>query len=157
MVEIKQTPGAKPKPDYSDTPQKPITLKKDIGGLVGPAGEKEKPVETKAAPQPAASQKKKVTVKKKSVATGQWTIRGVSTTAKEAAIQAAREEGLKLNEWLERAIHQAVSAAPEQQESDKPVQDALDDIRIRLERIELQSGFLYRIWEHLKALMTKPA
>ncbi len=158
MVEIKQPSGPKPKQDYSELTQKPITLKKGIGGLVRPGERKRQPADAESTASVVSVQKKKTLSRKPhTTTTVQWTLRGVSATAKEVAVNAAREEGLKLNEWLERAIYQAVSASPEHREPDQPLQDALDDIRVRLERIELQSGFFYRIWERLKELAAKPA
>ncbi len=153
MVDSKQTPGSKPIADYSELPQKPITLKKDIGGLVRPAGEEVPTAEHESSTPAVARQKKTASTRKKSSANGQWTLRGISSTAREAATQAARQEGLKLSEWMERAIYQSIATSPSQQEPTQPVIEALEDIRSRLERIELQSGFFYRIWQRIKQSM----
>ena len=150
MAETKQTDGPKPKQDYSELPQKPIALKKGIGGLVEPGGRKSQLSDTDLSATPVPKQKKKIAVKRRGAETEQWTLRGVSKTAREAATNVAREEGLKLNEWLERAIYQAISASPSHSEPEKPIMDALEDIRDRLERIEQQRGLLARIWEYLK-------
>ena len=149
MAESKQPSETKPKTDYSELPQKPITLKKGIGGLAGPVGNKTQTHTNDALTTAVVKQKKRAAVKKSSQ-TAQWTLRNFSKTAKDAAMEAANKEGVKLNEWLERAIYQALSASSGQKESDTPVREALEDIRVRLERIELQSGFLYRIWQSMK-------
>ncbi len=149
MGETKQTAGGKSKQDYSELPQKPITLKEGIGGLAGPVGKNSSDAEFLSPPVP--KQKKNISVKKKRAAASQWTLRGVSITAREAATMAARDEGLKLNEWLERAIYQAVSASSKQGDADKQVLDTLADIRNRLERIEQRHGFLNRFWLYIKS------
>jgi len=158
MVDTRRPSGPKPKQDYSELVQKPITLKKDIGGLVRPGEKRLQPSEVEPAPPPVPVKKKQASAKKRNASTSvQWTLRGVSASAKEVAVNAASEDGVTLHEWLERAIYQAASASPGPAEPDRMLLDALEDIRQRLERVEQQSGFFYRIWEHLKVLMTKPA
>lgn len=147
MGETRGPNGPKSQADYSDLPQKPIKLKEGIGGLVGPGAKKPEPVSEENVTTKAV---KAGPPKHQPSETTQWTIRGISKLAREAATSAAKQEGIKLNEWLERAIHLYLSshAMPEQQ--DTQVREALDDIRQRLERIERQSGFLYRIWQRMK-------
>ena len=158
MVENKQPSGPKSKQDYAEHQQKPITLKKNIGGLVRPGKRKVRPAAAAATSSPTPPQRKKVTVKKKAAATAeQLALQGISKAAREAAVNAAREEGLTLNEWLERAIVQAVSTTPVDREPAQAVQDALAEIRSSLVRIEHQCGFLYRIWQRVKLLFLKPA
>ena len=164
MTDSKQTPDLKSKPDYSDLPQKPITLKKGIGGLARPLGrqrgreEKQIPI-----PTPIPTPEKQPAVKKSTATTGgQWTLRGVSPEAREIAMKTAREEGVKLHEWIEQAIYHAASPAPENQistqenQNDRVIMEAFQEIRERLERIEEQSGFVYRFWQRLKELMDLP-
>jgi hypothetical protein len=150
MVDIDRTTGPKPKPDYSELPQKPITLKKDIGGLAGPVGKRPESEES-TSDQPSAAATKQTTLKKRGAPAGQWTLRGVSEAARETAAQAAKQEGIKLHEWLERAILQAAAPPSETGEPDNHLMETLEDIRNRLERIERENGLLYRFWQRFKA------
>jgi hypothetical protein len=165
MVDFKQNSGSKPKPNYADLPQRPITLKKSIGGLARPKARSAAIVQNKAAPPSPAPSKKPVS-QKKSVSGGQWTLRGVSPDARELAVKLARDEGVKLHEWIEQAIYRAASPAPEPISEPEPVVEistddaatleALQDIRERLVRIEEQSGLFYRFWQRVKEAMTPP-
>jgi len=150
MADTRDGFGPKPQQDYSDLPQKPITLKNGIGGLAGPVSAKVDSTEHHQTASPKATPPKTPSVAKSHRATGQWTIRGISKTAREAATQAARDEGLKVSEWLERAIHQSLTPPAKSFEGEASVMQALDEIRSRLERIEQQNGFLYRIWQRIK-------
>ena len=151
MADTEQRADTKAKPDYSELPQKPITLKKDIGGLAGPGRKRQQAEGVASAAPPANTVKKKASVKKRREVSTQWTLRGVSKSARELATNTAREEGLKLHEWIEGAIYQAATASPTDRETDQEVLDALQDIRRQLERIEQQSGLLYRMWQRVKA------
>lgn len=151
MADTDQTTGSKPKTDYSELPQKPISLKKDIGGLAGPVGKQHESDKPDSARLSAPGAKNKPAVKKKLPAASQWTLRGISKAARETAAQAAKQEGVKLHQWLERAIYQAAEASPQTSENDQQLMERLEDIRDRLERIERQNGLAYRFWQRFKA------
>ncbi|MEN8166139.1 MAG: hypothetical protein ABFR65_01520 [Pseudomonadota bacterium] len=99
----------------------------------------------------AVKPKKRVPAKRKRAAGDQWILRGVSISARDAATKAARAEGVKLGEWLDRIILRTTIAPAESGETQQQVLEALQDIQNRLERIEYHRGFLSRLWEKLKS------
>jgi len=137
--------------DYSELPQKPITLKKGIGGLAGPARKIVRSPLSGSLPSKPARPKKKPVVRKKTSVGGQWTLSGISKSARDTATIAAREEGVKVGEWLERLIRQETVTKPSAEGVDQQfLLDALDDIRQRLNRIEQQRGLVARLLERIK-------
>jgi hypothetical protein len=154
------TPPVKPKRDYSSLPQRPIKLKK---GVDLPDALKQEPAKPKAKPAPKRKAKKAEripTPKKKrkqnnqpkeSPAATEWTINDLSDEAKRIAIEAATQEGLSTNEWLERLIRQSTEEPP--QKADKPAASeeklsaALQSIDQRLVHLEKQKGFWARFWD----------
>ncbi len=141
----------RPKQDYSELPQKPITLKEGIGGLAAPAKTHEESAEKPLAAL-AAKPKKRLPAKRKRATRDQWILRGVSISARDAATKAARAEGVKLAEWLDQIILRTTTAPAQSGETQQQVLEALRDIQNRLERIEYQRGFLSRLWEQLKSI-----
>jgi hypothetical protein len=155
--------GSKPKRptrDYSDVPQRPIKLKNDIGGLVlprpkasAPAAKKSK---VKAKPRTARTRTKKAAEAKVKPA-----LQGISDVALEAAANAAREEGMPLDRWVEQAILHALVESETQEPPEPPepiviespdmklLNQRLQEITRHLERIEKQKGFWTQLWERL--------
>jgi hypothetical protein len=140
----------RPKQDYSELPQKPITLKKGIGGLAAPVKTNVESAEKPLAAS-TAKPKKRVPAKRKRAAKDHWILRGVSISARDVATKAARAEGVKLGEWLDQLILRTTTAPAQSGETQQQVLEALQDIQNRLERIEYQRGFLSRLWEQLKS------
>jgi hypothetical protein len=141
---VPKKPPKRPSRDYSNLPQRPITLKQ---------GEKKKRV----------GMNKKVTPKKaiprvKKQPANQWLLKGISAEAKQFALDEANRQGVTIGEWVEQLIldHQQ----PETNEQNKPVElddprerdeilEALYAIEQRLDRIEDQRGFWARFWEQV--------
>lgn len=57
-----------------------------------------------------------------------WSIRGVHPEVRNAALSAARREGLTIGDWLDRAIRSHIKSGRKQEEilSDTPVRQATD-------------------------------
>lgn len=137
--------------DYSELPQKPITLKEGIGGLAAPAKTNPGSAAEKPLAASAAKPKKRVPATRKRAAGDQWILRGVSKTARDAAAKAAKAEGIKLGEWLDQTILRTTTAPAQGEEAQQQVLQTLRDMQNRLERIEYHRGFLSRLWEQLKS------
>jgi hypothetical protein len=138
------------KQDYSELPQKPIKLKEGIGGLAKPLVKPIEKTDSQAPARPAANTPQKRTAKKPRQAVTQWTLRGVSPVAREAAVSAAREAGMPLGAWLEKTISQAVIPAAKAEYSQQPMLEALADIQARLARLEHRLDWPSRLKEYLK-------
>ena len=138
------------KRNYAELPQKPIKLKADIGGLASPPRKVlDEIVEHKTTrPKPIPPQMRPA--KKPHTSTGQWTLRGVSVEAREAAKEAAKAQGIPLGEWLERAIDQALAPPATTQEPQREVLEALSDIQDRLEQLEQDRDWWGRLKQFLK-------
>ena len=135
----------RPLKDYSSRPQRPITLKTDLVGMSSTrTGRDAAQIQAPVAESAPARPKKKTP--KKQPADSTWTLSGVSIQAREAAEKAAKQEGLMVDEWLDRLILKSVPAQPPtatQREMEMPL---LQEIRERLERIEQQHGTASRFW-----------
>ena len=137
------------KKDYSVLPQRPIKLKAGIGGLAPPPRKsvEKKPVKTPDRPAPIPPQLRPA--KKPRKPSTQWTLRDVSPGAQEAALQAAKERGIPLGQWIEEAISQALIPDDKPADSNQQVLDRLADLQARLESIENQPDW----WERLKKFL----
>jgi hypothetical protein len=136
------------KKDYSVLPQRPIKLKAEIGGLVRPprATNKSKAEGLdKLVPVPPEQRP----AKKPRKSTTQWTLRGVSPERREAALRAAKEQGIPLGLWMDQAIGKALAEADTAQDTQQQLLDRLADIQARLERIEHHPDW----WERLKQFL----
>lgn len=131
-----------PLPKYADKPQRAITLKSDIG-------QTDIPTETVTRQQVTARKSPNTPKPKTTQSPRHWTLRGVSDEARNIATQKAEEQGLKVSEWLEQLILEENHLPKEMEVSGDQLQEALEDIRIRLERIEQQRGYFSRLWERL--------
>jgi predicted HicB family RNase H-like nuclease len=131
---------------YSELPQRPIRLKADIGGLAGPGRKSVDKAET-AKPSiqnPLPPQLRPA--KKPRKPTTQWTLKGISPGTRDAAVQAAKTQGIPVGQWVDQAIRQSLTAGTNPSDSQQQVLDALGDIQARLERIERFPTW----WERLK-------
>lgn len=153
------TPQVKPKRDYSSLPQRPIKLKQ---GVDLPDALKQEPAKPKARPAPKRKAKKAERIptpkkkprqnnqSKERPAVAKWTINDLSDEAKRIATQAAAEEGISPNEWLERLIRQSIETPQQSQEppaSGDNLSAALHSIDQRLVHLEKQKGFWARFWD----------
>jgi len=138
------------KRNYTELPQKPITLKTGIGGLAGPR--RKRPVQATATKpnKPAPVPPRLRPAKRPRKATTQWTLRGISPEAREVALQAAKQEGMPVGQWLDRVISQAVAPAPEPPDRLSRVLETLADIQARLDRIEQGPDWWLRLKQFLK-------
>lgn len=136
----------RPLKDLSSRPQRPISLKTDIETFAARTKSEpiqaQSPVAASVPPRP----KKKMVRKKVVASEGQWTLSGVSTQAREAAIQAAEAEGLKVDEWLEQLILKTISARKPTETHEEIELPLLNEIRERLDRIEQERGTASRFW-----------
>jgi hypothetical protein len=153
------SPRKSPQRDYSSLPQRPIKLKK---GVDLPDALKQEPTKPKTKPAPKRKAKKAEripTPKKKrkqnnqpkeSPAPTELTINGLSLEAKRIATEAAAQEGISANDWLERLIRQSIQTP---QKTDQPktseenLSAALHSIDQRLVHLEQQKGFWARFWD----------
>jgi hypothetical protein len=136
------------KKDYSVLPQRPIRLKAEIGGLVRPQRAADKST-AKDSDRPAPVPPEQRPAKKSRRSTTQWTLRGVSPEAREAALRAAKEQGIPLGQWMDQAIGKALAEAATSEDSQQQLLDRLADIQARLERIEHRPDW----WERLKQFL----
>jgi hypothetical protein len=137
--------------DYSDLPQKTIKLKQGIGGLAGPlADSADTPLAAGDGKPVARTPTQRYPVKKPRKSATQWTLRGISTPAREAALNAAKEQGIPVGRWLERAIFQALAPTTKSENAQTQVLEVLADIQARLERIEQGPAWLVRLKQYLK-------
>lgn len=113
------------KPDYSQRPQKSITLKPSIASerpsavswtrppgeiLSGPVAEE--PARHPNPPPPARRPPRPVAI--------EWTLRGISAETREEVIQAAELEGMAVEAWVEQALQAVLygESAEEEYEED---------------------------------------
>lgn len=143
-------PPKQPRKDYSVLPQKPITLKREISTSPSLKGSTHKP-KRKAGSKPASVPKPKSPKPKTKRAStaNQWTLRGVSKAARDAASAAAQSEGIELGRWLERVIleHVAPNKAEQPDKADEALLESLQSIDERLDRLENHRGFWVRFWD----------
>jgi hypothetical protein len=137
------------KKDYTVLPQRPIKLKAGIGGLVEAPRKSDEKVAVKRPDEPAPIPPQMRPAKKPRKSATQWTLRGVSPRAREAAVAAAKEQGMPLGQWIDQAIFQTLAPAAKPQDSHQQLLDRLADIQARLERIERQPDW----WERLKQFL----
>ena len=135
---------------YSELPQRPIKLKADIGGLAGPRRRAVEKAEaaTPSTPGPVPPQLRPA--KKPRKTTTRWTLKGISPATREAAVQAAKTQGIPVAHWVETAIRQVLTPEANPADSQQRVVDALMDIQARLERIERHPTWLERLKDFLK-------
>ncbi|MBT2968774.1 MAG: hypothetical protein KME56_04290 [Candidatus Thiodiazotropha sp. (ex Ctena orbiculata)] len=144
--------------DYTNLPQRPITLK---------PLKKKKPLPTpkKASvkSKPAVKQTKKVAAKKspprvKRQPADQWLLKGVSEETKQYALEEANRRGVSVGQWIEQLIidyRQPTDLATETTaETDIPqpreeINEAIHAIEERLDRIEERRGFWSRFWDQV--------
>ena len=75
-----------------------------------------------------------------------WSIRGVPAEARNAAMDAAKREGMSLGEWLDRAIRHQVKAtrkdevAPTLEETLAKLVTTMEAQNARLEAVEARRG-----------------
>lgn len=112
------------KPDYSQRPQKSITLKPSIAterpnavSWTRPPGEilsgpvTEEPARQPSPPPPAKSPPRPVAT--------QWTLRGITTETREEVTRAADLEGMAVEEWVEQALQLVLyGESPEEEYED---------------------------------------
>ncbi|PVV16681.1 MAG: hypothetical protein B6D77_00670 [gamma proteobacterium symbiont of Ctena orbiculata] len=155
---IPKKPPKRPSRDYTNLPQRPITLKQ---------AEKKKSLNMKkksdSKTKQATAPKKKAVPKKaiprvKKQAPNQWLLKGISEEAKQYALNEANRQGVTIGEWIEQLIFD--SQEPAASEQDEPAETyiaeeqdeitgALYAIEQRLDRIEDQRGFWARFWEQV--------
>ncbi|MGD8932261.1 MAG: hypothetical protein PVI52_06815 [Chromatiales bacterium] len=138
------------KKDYSVLPQRPIKLKAGIGGLVEPPHNSIDNDSVKRPDKPAPIPPQLRPAKKPRKSTTQWTLRGVSPGAREAAVAAAKERGIPVGEWIDEAIFLALTPADKPSDPNQQVFDRLENIQARLERIERQPVWWERLVQFLK-------
>jgi hypothetical protein len=151
-ISARGTPPIRLKQNYSVLPQKSITLKDNIGGLAGPRNKLvEEPVRRgvkKPGSEAATSRNKN----KPDKSNHQWTLRGVSSSTRDAAVKAAKQQGIPLGLWVEQAISQALdSSISKQTARDQQILERLADIQASLVRIQETPDWLLRLKLYLKA------
>lgn len=144
--------GAKnAKPDYSARPQRPITLKRGV--RTPPVLKKEAPPKKQTKPKKRLSS---TVTEKKAKKTGgtstanQWILRGISPATKNIALTAAKQEGIKVSDWLESVIiksTQPYNQALRTSTEEAHLSTTLKSIDERLQRLEQQKGFWARFWD----------
>ncbi|MCU7811730.1 MAG: hypothetical protein KZQ77_10910 [Candidatus Thiodiazotropha sp. (ex Notomyrtea botanica)] len=143
--------GKKVTPDYAARPQRPITLKSGV--RTPPVLKKEAPSKKQAKPKKRSSSTATEKKAKKAGGTStanQWILRGISPATKNIALTAAKQEGIKVSEWLENVIDK--STQPDQQAMRTSPEEThllttLKSIDERLQRLEQQKGFWARFWD----------
>jgi len=126
------------KPEYSQRPQKSITLKPSIAGerpsavswtrppgeiLSGPVAEE--PARQPSRPPPAKSPPRPVAT--------QWTLRGISAETREEATRAAELEGMAVEEWVEQALQSVLYDEFPDEEYEDVTQEAYGEPEIQYE------------------------
>jgi hypothetical protein len=139
-------PPRQSRKDYSVLPQKPITLKHEIKT---PPALKKSTHKRKAGTKPKSTPKPKVAKASGPSPADQWTLRGISQEAREAASAAAEREGLEVGKWIERQILERAEPENTQQfvKLDEALLESLQSIDERLDRLENQKGFWIRFWD----------
>ncbi|MES9835803.1 MAG: hypothetical protein AB2637_05530 [Candidatus Thiodiazotropha sp.] len=155
---IPKKPPRRPSRDYTNLPQRPITLKplKKKRPLPTP---KKASVKSKS----AVTRKKRAAPKKslpraRKQAAGQWLLKGISEETKQYALEEAGRRGVTIGEWIEQLIinhRQPVAADTEAAgeidlpQSQEELSETLHAIEERLDRIEERRGFWSRFWDQV--------
>lgn len=116
------------KPDYTQRPQKSITLKPGIASerpsavswtrspgeiLSGPVTEE--PAPQRSPPPPANNPPRPVAT--------QWTLRGISAETREEVTRAAELEGMAVEEWVEQALQSVLYGVSPDEEYEEVAED----------------------------------
>jgi hypothetical protein len=156
---IPKKPPKRPTRDYSNLPQRPITLKQ-AGKKKSISKQSKSAVTTKSSHTPAKKAAKKTTRQTKEQSTDQWLLQGITQSTRELAQQEAMIHGLTLEAWLEQLIlnHPPPQINEQGENRDdehlkynlEQIIESLGAIEQRLERIEEQRGFWSRFWDLVK-------
>jgi hypothetical protein len=155
---IPKKPPGRPARDYSNLPQKPISLKQ-----LGTKKKLNSAGKTEAKSGPATKQKKKVMPKKpvprvKKRHPDQWPPQGISEEARAYARNQADRQGVSVGEWLERLIidhrqsatgDRQTPAETDTREPPDEITETLHAIEQRLDRIEERRSFWSRFWDQV--------
>jgi hypothetical protein len=151
---VPKKPPKRPTRDYSNLPQRPITLKHAVKRKSSG-----KTTKNRSGTQRPTSPRKKTTPQVKQQPSDQWLLKGISDSLRQHAREEAERQGLSLEAWLTRLILNHLE--PVNNEQDDKISDAytvadleqiaesLHAIEQRLERIEEQRGFWSRFWEQV--------
>ena len=156
---IPKKPPKRPSRDYSNLPQRPITLKP---AEKKKSAHKKKKSTTKAkhstAPKKKAVSKKAIPRVKKQ-APNQWLLKGISEETKQYALEEANRLGITVGEWIEQLIvnyqppadvDTETTAETDMAQPQEEINVALHAIEERLDRIEeRRGGFWSRFWDQV--------